>query len=401
MFPKTRKGRRPVSIATRRELSEFFGGTCILTGLSKPTPHHLNGDPSDSQFANLLPLNLELHNGLQIGVSPDNLDARLQESRLKSAAESHFRLGESNRAYGCLRLVYALSAHYFNKSKRDIDSEMQAAAHCFYFLRRSITEHRSGLGYTILEYLLSHEIPRTLEGRTIIPPYGKFCLLVELASWLCESGPPGSGLDFLRKAQKQLKEFRKHLRASDLSRFERQMANTLLQMNEDSREFETAVRVSSDCGDNSENNRLSVDNVHLLRHLSKNEPKKALDVLGERFEHFEKQTSFCFGPLDAMDSTVMTNLGYMGFSLIAESQLVKSSGQRRKLEARLRALKYQEARYARRTTLNRVPGLYTAAAEAAKRFPAMAGFLDVRYYPLLPLSLSALMIKTAGQLYLR
>jgi hypothetical protein len=143
---------------------------------------------------------------------------------------------------------------------------------------------------------------------SIIPPLGGFSLGAELASWLNEQGWPGQGLEQLKRAQKLFRGVQPSLRPKDISRFERQFAIALMQTNQNQKHIEAALSKSRDCGDKSENNEFAIYNAQLTFHVSKQEPKKALEVLEKRFEYAEKSTDYFFGSLVRSDPSIQTSL---------------------------------------------------------------------------------------------
>jgi len=382
------KARLKVPREVLLDVARFYDGLgCVVTGrpLTKASLHHLDGDNTFSEFPNLLPLTLDLHNGLRrLGHALDDLRPELRVNRLKETAEAHFKDGRVPQAYGCMRLAHALSAHFSKPTERDLDGEFQLAAHCLYYLRRAIGASRLELVYSNMLCLLHRELKQTLESHKVIPPFGAFCLLIEFGSWLNELGWSERGLSLLRSARERLRGFQRHLRPVDVSRFQRQLANALIQMGQCRTELEAALQMSVDSGDASDNNRFALFNTRLNLHISNQQMKEALATLKERFDYFEKQTDFFFGPLTAMGPTIQTSLAYIALSLLCESQVVRSQRHRKRLEDRLEALRLQERRYGVGTLLNRFDGLDTAADQTMRNLPAMQAFLDGRLFPVLP-----------------
>jgi len=385
--PEPPPDREPVSNPTRRNLARFYGGLrCVVSeGNVKGCPHHLNGRPQDSEFPNLLPVNLELHNVLRRKKEiPEDVMIQLRTEKLVDRANEHFRSGRVPQAYGCLRLAYAMCAHYHTEQRRDMEKELSLAAHCLYFLRRSTASAPQELVFSTLDWLLEQEIYPTLDENTIRPPFGDFCLLVELASWLNEFGWSEQGLELLRKARERLDQLQKSLKPNDISRFERQLANALIQGANYGVELETALAVSAERDNNNENNRFALFTTRLNQHLSKEDIKKSITVLEERFDYFEKHTDYCFGPLEGIDTTIQTSLGYIALSILCESQVAHTKKQRQEMETRLEALKTQERRYSVISRLNRIPNLEASMKRAACNVPEMEHFLEGRVFPLLP-----------------
>ena len=387
---------------TLRKLSRFYAGLeCVV----KDDPdveasiHHLNGDNTYSEFPNLIPLTWDLHNGLKPKqVNPERMQRALHADCLREKAVDHSRAGRSTRAYGCLRLAHALSAHFFKEKSRDIVTEFELAADCLYCLRRTVGEPYLELIYANLLDFLDREMQRILDEKKIIPPYGEFYLLVELGSWLSELGRADVGLDILRKARGRFKLYSKHMPASAKSRFQRQLANCLNQSGHYGAEVERALGAAGDCGDPSRHNEFGIYNTDLNVVLGKNDYKGALDVLTKKFDCFEKQTGYFCGSLEAMGPSIQTSLGYIGLSIIAEAQKVRSRKHLERLRDRLVALKVQEGRYRRTTIFNRVPGFRSAARTAAQNLPELANFLDNRFFPELPQDLADSIKKIADQL---
>ncbi len=393
--------RQQPNIQVRRNLANFYGGLgCVVTAHpeGRASLHHLDGNPSRSDFGNLLPLALDLHNGLRLGLAPDDLRKELREKPLKKVAENHFRSGDAPRAFGCLRLAYAISAHFQKGFCRDLDAEFQLLAHCLYFLRRCVGQAKLELVYENLRWLLEAELQRTLSSKKVIPPFGSFCLLAELGSWLNELGHSRFGLQLLKTGRDRLRRFQTQLSPSEMSRFLRQMSAAFVQIGQHGAELEKTLQFSADCGDATENNRFANFNLRLSLHLGKQDPKKAFTVLKERFDYFERETDYFFGPLTGMDPTIMTSLGYIALSLICESQLIRTSQQSKKLNDRLEALKLQEKRYERATMLNQVPGMDLAVARAAANVPETTKLLENNQLPTMPDSLAELILRTASQL---
>ena len=161
----------------------------VCDGEIQATPHHLNGKSNESEFPNLLPVNLELHNGLRRkGERPEDLKQELRTRALCDRANKHFRSGYVTRAYGCLRLAYAMPTHFYAENYRKFEEELALAAHCLYFLRRSASNAPLDMVWSILHWLLDREIEPALQEHKVRPPFGEAWLLAELASWLTEFG---------------------------------------------------------------------------------------------------------------------------------------------------------------------------------------------------------------------
>jgi len=368
------------------KVSQFYGGRCcVVTGhpVTNASLHHLDGNPSFSEFPNLLPLSLDLHTGLKIGSSPRDWRNERKEESLSSKANDHFRQAKVAQAYGCLRLAYSLSAFFRPPASRDLDREFSLAAYCLFCLRR-MGARRIQLVYANLSCMLDRCLEPTLSKARIIRPYGEFCLLVELASWLNEFGWPKEGSQFLGIAGKRLKDYQKQLSPQDTSRFHRQLANGLIQNAHYSKELINAFSTAESCGDNSENNEFAIYNTQLNLHISRGEYRKALKVLDKRFSYLEKRTDDLYGLLTAMQQTVQTSFGYIALSLLCEGQVAPTKAQLRHLRDRFDALDTQEQRYGFQAQLNYVPGLKAAATEAARNLPFMRNFIDNRTFPKLP-----------------
>src|SRR4051812_35815216 len=97
--------RAPVTAEVKRKLARFYSGSaCVLTGVRRASPHHLNGNRGQSDFPNLVPLTLDLHNGLRFSLAEDNLRSVLKGAALENTAKEHFRHGRMPHAFACLRL---------------------------------------------------------------------------------------------------------------------------------------------------------------------------------------------------------------------------------------------------------------------------------------------------------
>jgi len=379
----------------------FYGGLgCVVTGnpQAQASIHHLDGDPGNSALPNLVPLSLNLHVGLKKNLKGDRLRPELREMNLRETAERHFKSGRTTSAYGCLRLAYALSTHFLRLSDRDLEAEFQLAAHCLYFLRRSMTATRLDIASANLRYILDHELNETLTDKKIVPPFGEFCLLVELASWLSEFGWSDEGLGLLRKARQRLKTYQNKLAPKDVARFQRQLVNALIHVGEYGLETESAMRRAMESGDTSENNRYAIDNARMNYYLMQLKPREALVILKEQYEYFEKETDFCFGTLDNMDKTIQTSLSYMALSLLCESQLIHSPRHRRNLEGRLVALIMQEQHYGVTAMVNRTQRMIMAMDQAEHSFPSMLRFREGRVFPQLPKAEAESILRVAQNL---
>ena len=385
----------------RRELSCFYGGLgCVLTGQpeGKASLHHLNGNPAQSRLENLLPLNLDLHNGLSVGVALEDLRPELRMENLKKVAEVHFKTGDCPKAFGCLRLAYSVSAHFFRAADRELETEFQLLAHCLYFLRRCIGQSPLQTAYDNLQWLVEVELESTLKSRHLIPPFGSFCLLVELGSWLNELGHAKEGARLLTTGRARLKSFQSSITPGEMSRFLRQLAVAYVHIGHQGAEMEAALRMSLDGGDRTENNQAANANIRLLQLLGEQKTKQALSVLKERFDYYESQTDYFFGPLTRLGPTVMTTLGFIALSLICESQLIRTKAQAKKLEARLQALRSQEQRYHRAAILNQVPGLDDAMSKAAANIRGVSMLFENHQFPTLPSKLANTILSVASKL---
>lgn len=394
------KRQRPAE-ETRRELSRFYGGLgCVVTGRPerKASLHHLNGNPAQSRLENLLPLSLDLHNRLRVGLPCEDLRPELRAENLKMVAEDHFISGDCPKAFGCLRLAHSLSAHFHKPTDRDLEAEFQLLAQSLYFLRRSIGQSPLEIVYENLQWVVEVELETALQSRNLIPPFGSFWILVELGSWLNELGRAKEGARLLSIGLARLKTFQNGVTPGEKSRFLRQIAVAYVQIGHQGAEMETALRMAMDGGDSNENNKLAIANIRLLRLLGEQNPKHALSLLKDRFEHYESQTDYFFGPLTRLGPTIMTTLGFIALSLICEGQLIRTKVEAKKLEARLEALKFQEQRYQRATMLNQVSGLDEALSKAAAKVRGVDLLFEKHGFPTLPSRLANTILSVASKL---
>jgi hypothetical protein len=350
-------------------------------------------------FPNLVPLSLELHNGLKREQEePDKLKPELKAISLKESAETYFRAGQTTRSYGCLRLAYALSRHFHKRRLRQFEMELELAAQALYFLRRSTGWDRETLTYSALNWLLERELLPTLQERKVLPPFGRFCLLIELGSWLSESKPSTNGLDLLIIADSQKKDFRHHLRPTDMSRFQRQLANGFLQQGQYGKGLQGALRLSQECGDVTENNKIAIMTTQLNLHLSKNEIRKSLDIAADKVDYAEKQTGYFYGDLRRLDTSVQTALALIAQSMLAQGQLLLRIRGRQNLQERLAALRFQEEKFSVMTRLDRIPNLHHLVDQSAQNLPELRNFVAGRLSPALPQESIDLIIKVATRL---
>ncbi len=316
---------------------------------------------------------------------------------LKRTAKHHFETARFSKAYGCLRLAHALSAHFHKEECRDLETEFEVVADCLYYLRRTIGEPHTKLSYDSLQYLLSGEIQGVIDEKKIIPSYGGLCLLIELGSWLNELGWSKVGSDVLRKASNRSGLCSRQMPTDVASRFHRQRAGGLIQTAEDTPEIEQALQMANGC-DASLHNKMGVYNARLYTFLRKEDHKGAIGVVKQECDYFERQTDYFFGPLERLGPSIQSFLAYMSLSIIAEGSKAYSQRYRRRLRDRLEALRIQEYHYGRATTLNRVPGLSLAVQAATRNLADLEKFLEVRLFPLLPQYLADLIIRIADQL---
>lgn len=377
--------RKRISDATRTRVSHFYGGLrCVVSRGDdiRGCPHHLNGRPNESEFPNLLPLNLELHNGLRRKAeSPENLKPELRSDSLLARADEHFRVGRVAQAYGCLRLAYAMCTHFHAETEPVL--ELRLAAHCLYFLRRSVGRAPLDMVCSILEWILEREIQPMLTANRIRPPFGEFCLLTELGSWLNEFGWSRDGLDLLERAGNHLSQFVALLGPAETARFERQLANSLIQLGIYGRELQKAL-ASAAARDAHENNQFAIFTTQMNERLSREQPKESLSVLEKKFDFFKKHTDDCFGNLTRIEATIQTSLGYMGLGILSQSQIAKSERQRQKVKTLIKALEEQEINYRVVTRFNRIPNLDSSIKRAAENLTEMGGFLEKRLFPVIP-----------------
>src|SRR6185503_13097519 len=389
--------RKNVSERTQRQLARFYDGQrCIITGI-KSSPHHLNGRPDESNFENLVPLNLEFHNGLRTkGETPDNLKPALRTDELIAAGRLHFAAGRLPQAYGCLRLAYSIYAHYY--IGREPEGELSTAAHCLYFLRRSATTPVLDLIWSRLRWIIEREIQSTITAFIHRPPFGEFCLLTELASWLSEFGWPEPGVELLRMANERLEDVKRYLSPADVSRFKRQLANSLIQQGQHGVELEMTLEGSAEWDNKSENNKFALYSTRLNRCLSKEDTNQSMAVLDERFDYFERHTDYCCGSLVGIGMTIQTSLDYIARSILVQSQVSRFRKQRELVMERIAALEKQEKRYGVTARLHRIPNLGANIKRASLNIPAMDRFLDNRVFPELPPRLAELVFDVAIRL---
>lgn len=382
---RTAESRTPISLPTRKKLAMFYGGShCVVkAGRGRVSPHHLNGVPSQSDFANLIPLSLDLHNGIKRErENPERLPLELHASELAKIANAHFEGGKPTRAYACMRLAYAMSAHFYRQEHRDFDKELQLAAHALYCLRRSTGWQREELAYSALKWLLEREIYPSINHRKVLPPFGRLCLLLELGSWLSEFDRSPEGLEILKQSNAKAKQFEHQLGPTGIARFQRQLSNSFVRRGQYGGEQERALKLSRECGDDSENNRWAIVTTELNLHLSKRDSKKSLNIVKDTLEYAEKETGFFYGDLN-LGTTIQTTLGYIAQSILSEGQHARTKHQRNRIKERLAALKSQEGKYAVTTRLDDIPNLHWWLDESAKNVPEVGGLLIGRLFPVL------------------
>jgi hypothetical protein len=168
---------------------------------------------------------------------------------------------------------------------------------------------------------------------------------------------------------------------TDISRFERQVANAHIQVNSFGKEFDGALIRSGECGDRTKNNEFGRYNTYLNSYIARGDMKRAQSLISETIDPLEKESAYFYGPLQCLGPTIQTTLAYMAMSLVVEAQFLRSARHGEKLKERLLALQHQEQKYGVRTQLNRISSLDGAVREAAAKLPELGELLTARRFP--------------------
>lgn len=166
--------RRPISGNIKKSLAEFYGTyRCIVSDSEHPEFHHLNEDPSDSVFANLVPIDGTLNCTIETDI--DSVDT----NNITTSAQSFENRSRYARAYGCRRLLA-----WIHRKRLEPDSEVASISAC-------IKNLRSILHYPLLEHTLQTSLSptiTTLDSRRRIYPATWAGLCEEISALLREAG---------------------------------------------------------------------------------------------------------------------------------------------------------------------------------------------------------------------
>jgi hypothetical protein len=96
----------------KTEVREYYGGNCVISGERAGLEvHHVNEDPSDTIFANLVPIARGYNSGIRLNQLVDDLDP----PQLCNIARQAFVRDYHRRSYACNRIVADLFLDHLNK----------------------------------------------------------------------------------------------------------------------------------------------------------------------------------------------------------------------------------------------------------------------------------------------
>ena len=98
--PKIAKGKRvKPTTGVMTELELFYGSRCVVEDTPNPEPHHLDENPRNSIFSNLIPINRQLNGDIEYR------HGEVDIAKIIHAAKERFSLSWFARSYGCWRTV--------------------------------------------------------------------------------------------------------------------------------------------------------------------------------------------------------------------------------------------------------------------------------------------------------
>ena len=202
------KRRKDISEARRREVYDFYGGReSVLSGTIRGTLHHIDGDPSNDSFENLVPLQHEVHSGIPPPASPrgegilTSADGKMDPQALREKGRDRYREGKTAHAFGCARLAHGVRRYY---RWRRPDDELCSLRDALYYLRRCFVLNPIQ-SLRLLKYILEDELLRTLKAKPVINATTTVMLLEEMGAWLNEFGQWKSAEAVLLAAQERVK----------------------------------------------------------------------------------------------------------------------------------------------------------------------------------------------------
>lgn len=178
----SRNRRRQIALSDLALLRQTYDGKrCVVSGGDTNVDwHHLNEDPRDSVFANLVPVEAEFNRTLEMyrrsGVtSPAYMirDERLTPAYLLHISGHWFRTGRPGLAYGAARLATWLVLQYrplFPESDLPVSSVCQSLS-CARHAARTV----------LIDVVVERELQYILASRSLTREH-KIALVVEVAS---------------------------------------------------------------------------------------------------------------------------------------------------------------------------------------------------------------------------
>lgn len=274
--------RKPISKRTRRELIDFYGGKeCVLNGTVPATLHHIDGDPSNSYFENLVPLQHEIHAKLKPPTGPriegilSTADGEMDPQHLRRIGRERYLQGKTTHAFACARLAHGVRHYYRRKNSED---EVRSLLDALYYLRRCFVLSPIK-GFRLLDYILRHDLLPTLESSPVLSSTATVILLEEMGAWLNEFGQCDSAETILTAAQDRLKTAdRPAIGELFHSGMFRQWAFCLIYRGDESSLVERALKQARDC-DDSNHNRIGIINARTELLVTRGEGAKALDIV--------------------------------------------------------------------------------------------------------------------------
>lgn len=207
----TTSTRRRPSRAVIKALGAFFAGPrCVVSDLPpdklRPERHHLDDDPSNSEFPNLIPL-AHHHNDFlgKVALSAAHTKfvgdlGALDPTRLMSTARECFNIWHSGSAYGCSRLAFWVARRY---QKQEFEHTVIFACNALYFCR-----HRNALDakYELVLDILRRDLEPGVLASEALSAASALAILQEIAGIYGEHGHIDEGEALYKQIDRLLQQ---------------------------------------------------------------------------------------------------------------------------------------------------------------------------------------------------
>jgi hypothetical protein len=393
------RARTRITDITRTDLIKFYGGAkncVVIPDIEDASLHHLDGNTANSVFQNLLPVGHHLHAKLKAKKQNWKLDDKLSKAKLTFRANEHFKIGYPTRSLGCMRLAYALYAHYQRDKivrKQTLILELNSATHALYFLRRAARschfdiQNENSLIFLQLTYLLNKELRSTLKVSKKIPRYPVGELFIELGSWLNELGHPNEGVQLLRIC-KELMILIKDLGFNDLhsvARYQRQIANACVSAGGYEKEYREALQIAKELTGSDINNKCATLTIELRHLISRYASGKENTNFEKLYHHllFDKVPKVQIHEPHGTDQTYLELEAHL---LVCDSlwpRPFKLKYQKMMLGKRIRKLLKLETDRRISVVLDQFTIKAVRSAQFNNEFQEMEEFLQTRKFPVL------------------